>query len=266
MRGCGIYRHMQLLFTYFTVSVLGLLFGSFMAAWIYRQCANTSILRGRSACTTCQANIAWYDNIPVISFVCLRGACRSCRAPISKKYLFVELSTALVFLVVTLVHAQGGIDSMFLARDLMITFFLLFIFFYDLWYMEIWSEQTVYPAIALFILSVLLGWQSPTTMLIGAAVGGGVFYAQFAFSKGQWVGGGDVRLGLFMGVILGWPLIVLALMMAYVLGAIIVLPFLITKKVQMAAKIPFGTYLTVATFAMMLWGDMIWAWYRNLIF
>ena len=258
---------MRLFFIYSTVGVVGLLFGSFMAAWIYRQCENTSILRGRSACTSCQAVIAWYDNIPVVSFLCLRGRCRSCQTDISKKYPLIEVLTAILFLFVTFFHVQGGfLSPPLLARDLVIVFFLLYVFLYDLWYMEIWSEQTVYPAIGIFIISAFAAWEDPMNMLIAAIVGGGFFYLQYAFSRGRWVGGGDIRLGIFMGVILGWPLIVLALMMAYVLGALVVLPFLISKKTQLAAKIPFGTYLTVATFAMMLWGDIIWTWYRNLIF
>ena len=257
---------MQIFFTLFITTILGILFGSFMAAWIYRQCHNASILRGRSTCTTCQGAIAWYDNIPIVSFLCLHGTCRNCSAPISNRYLLIEAVTGVFFLFVAYIHIQSGLVPSLLARDLVITFFLLYVFLYDFWYMEIWSEQTIYPAVGIFVVSAMLGLADPQSMLIGAGIGGGFFFLQYSLSKGRWVGGGDVRLGFFMGIILGWPLIVLALMLAYVVGAFIVLPFLITKKTHMAAKIPFGTYLAVATFATMLWGDMIWAWYINLIF
>jgi prepilin signal peptidase PulO-like enzyme (type II secretory pathway) len=102
-------------------------------------------------------------------------------------------------------------------------------------------------------------------MTIGILVGGGFFLLQYAVSKGTWVGGGDIRLGMFMGVILGWPLILVALLLAYVGGTLFVLPFLIAGKKQLAGKIPFGAYLSVATVVMMFWGERLVDWYIGLL-
>jgi len=102
-------------------------------------------------------------------------------------------------------------------------------------------------------------------MLIGAAIGGGFFLAQFILSRGKWIGGGDIRLGVFMGVILGWQLTLVALFLAYIVGAIISVGLIAAKKKTLASKVPFGTYLTVTTFVSMFWGSQILNWYIHLI-
>lgn len=125
--------------------------------------------------------------------------------------------------------------------------------------------MTIHPAAILAAATVWFGWLSIPSMLVGALVGMGFFLAQYVVSKGRWIGGGDIRLGLFMGIILGWPLILVALFLAYVGGAIFVIPFLIMGKKQFASKIPFGTYLSVATVVAMFWGEKLVDWYIGLI-
>ncbi len=247
------------------IAILGLLFGSFMAAWMYRQRHGTSVAKGRSACPHCDTLIFWYDNIPVISFALLQGSCRSCGTSISWRYPITEALTGMLFLVVTTLHLQSGYDPLILARDLVIVFFLLYVFLYDLWYMEIWSEQTVYPAIALFFCSMLFGWMSVGSMLLGVCIGAGFFALQFVISRGRWIGGGDIRLGVLMGVVLGWQMTILALMLAYMIGAVVVIPMVLLGKKKMAEETPFGTYLTVSTFLVMLFGGSILTWYIQLI-
>ena len=84
-------------------------------------------------------------------------------------------------------------------------------------------------------------------------------------ARGKWIGGGDIRLGLLMGVILGWPLTALALMLAYIAGAVASIPLILAKKKKLASKVPFGTYLTLATFVTMYWGAEILGWYLELL-
>jgi prepilin signal peptidase PulO-like enzyme (type II secretory pathway) len=102
-------------------------------------------------------------------------------------------------------------------------------------------------------------------MIIGIVIGAGIFLFQYVISKGKWVGGGDIRLGMLMGVILGWPRILVALFLAYILGAIVSLVMVVFKKKELQGSTPFGTYLTIGTFVTMLWGAKIVEWYVGLL-
>ena len=104
-------------------------------------------------------------------------------------------------------------------------------------------------------------WNRWDSMLLAAFVASGFFFLQFVISKGRWIGGGDIRLGLLMGVILGWPNILVALMLAYVLGAVVGLLLVATRKADMKSAVPFGTFLTVATVVAMFYGNRIVEWY-----
>ena len=95
-------------------------------------------------------------------------------------------------------------------------------------------------------------------------VGGGFFLIQYVVSKGKWIGGGDIRLGFLMGIILGWPQILTALFIAYVLGSLISVGLLLFSKKHMSDKVPFGTFLAIATFLTMLYGQQLVHWYMNL--
>ena len=102
-------------------------------------------------------------------------------------------------------------------------------------------------------------------MLIGAIIGSGFFFLQYIISKGKWIGGGDVRLGFLMGIILGWPNILFGLFMSYILGAIAGLFLIIKNKRNIKSEVPFGTYLTLGTFIAMFWGEKIVGWYLGLL-
>ena len=240
----------------------GLIFGSFLNAWIWRTREGISILKGRSICPQCKHSLLWYENIPLVSFVIQKGRCRKCKKRISWQYLLVEFAVGLLFAFSAWFHA-GNLEL--IIRNSFILFFLTFVFVYDLRYQEIWDRMTIYPAGILAVATVWFGLVSIPTMLLGAFVGMGFFLAQYVVSKGRWIGGGDIRLGLFMGIILGWPLILLALFLAYVGGALFMVPFLILGKKQFASKIPFGTYLSVATVVAMFWGKYIVDWYITLL-
>jgi prepilin signal peptidase PulO-like enzyme (type II secretory pathway) len=97
------------------------------------------------------------------------------------------------------------------------------------------------------------------------AVGGGFFLLQYLVSRGKWIGGGDVRFGVMMGVLLGWPNILVALFIAYVLGAVVAVPLLIFKKKKMKSEVPFGAFLAIGTAAAMFWGSWIVNWYVGMI-
>lgn len=248
------------------IFLIGLAVGSFLNAWVWRTWQNIKITNGRSMCPHCHRQLAWFENIPLFSFIVLSGRCRVCKNKISWQYPIVELVMGLLFLVAAAV--DGSCTDVLrpeLVRDWIIVFILAFIFLYDLNYGEILDGSTIPASIVLFAFSVAMRWQTWQSMAIGVAVGAGFFWLQYVTSRGKWVGGGDIRLGLLMGVILGWPNIVFALMLAYVLGAVVSLILIALKKKDMKSETPFGTYLAVATFIAMLWGDKIVGWYLSLL-
>ncbi len=254
----------MLLCTYMVITFFftGILFGSFLNAWIWRTKEGMSVLKGRSICPACKKSLTWKENIPLVSFFLQRGKCSECKQKISWQYPIIELCIGIIFAFVAWFHAE---NLEFIFRDAFILFFLAFVFIYDLKYQEIWDRMTIHPAAVLAVASIWFGWLSIPSMLIGILVGMGFFLLQYLVSKGRWIGGGDIRLGLFMGIILGWPLILLAIFFAYVGGAILVLPFLIMGKKQFASKIPFGTYLALSTAVTIFWGQHILDWYLGMI-
>jgi prepilin signal peptidase PulO-like enzyme (type II secretory pathway) len=253
---------------YILLFALGLIMGSFLNAWEWRLSVGKNVAKGRSMCPKCEHQLAWYDNIPAVSFLLLRGACRHCKAKISWQYPVVEIVTGLLFVFVFCFHGVQGLgtgDWVLVIRDLFITYFLLAVFLYDLKHQLIYDRMTLLPAGILFVYYLVTNHQSLVSMLLGVIIGGGFFLAQYLVSNGKWIGGGDIRLGVFMGVILGWPLILVALFLAYIIGAGVSVPLLLLKKKSFASKVPFGTYLVVGTFIAMFWGRELLDWYIGLI-
>lgn len=242
------------------VFVAGTVVGSFLNVVILRTRAKTSVADGRSKCTSCQTALSPRDLVPVLSFCALRGKCRSCKVPISIQYPLVELSAGLLFL---LAFLNDGLGLSFV-RDLAFSSVLLVIFVFDLRYMEIPDRFTVPAMVFALIANLYLGvaWWS---LALGAIAGGGFFLAQFVLSKGKWIGGGDIRLGALMGLMLGLSSTVAALFVAYVVGAIYAAWLLATKRASAESQVPFGTFLAVATVVVMLVGDQIVGWYLGLI-
>jgi len=253
---------------YITISALfGLSFGSFLNSFEWRLKQGRSVLKERSMCPSCGMPVRWYDNIPVISFVILGGRCRDCQVKFSWQYLAVELWMGLVFVFIFWFEFNAvQYFSPVIFLQWFIVWVLTFIFIYDLKYMEVVDSVTLGAAGIIFILGGFVFWNNFTSMLIGVAIGAGFFLLQFVISKGKWVGGGDIRIGLLMGVILGWELLLVALWIAYVIGAIVGVGLLITKKKGMKSEVAFGTFLTVATFFTMFWGEPIIDWYLRLIY
>ena len=251
---------------YIFIFLLGIIFGSFIAAWVWRAHAEKSMWAGRSHCVACQYTLQASDLIPVASFLFLKGKCRSCETPISKHYFFTEIFTGVVFLGLAVFY--GGsfffLSPVFLFA-LLGSIFLIAIFVSDLLYQEIPFEMTLVPTILLFILALGLGLSPWQDMILGAIIAGGFFLLQCALSKGKWIGFGDVVLGILMGIILGWQGTLLALFLAYVGGALISVVLLLRKRADRKTPLPFGVFLTVATCIAFLWGEIIIDWYLSLL-
>lgn len=255
---------MLLLPHYIILFILGAMFGSFVNAWVWRTRKNIKMFStDRSVCPKCKKMIVWYDNLPILSFIFLGGKCRRCKKSISWQYPLVELWVGVVFVLLGYVHGVMGVE---IVRDMSISVILTYIFLYDLLYTEILDSITLPSGLILFVLAFIFGWHSFWSMLIAIIIGAGFFLFLYAVSKGKWIGGGDIRMGLLMGIVLGWPNILLALMIAYVSGAVISMILVGLKKKKFKGETPFGTYLSVATFITLICGDAIVKWYLQLIY
>ncbi|MBT4403010.1 prepilin peptidase [Candidatus Falkowbacteria bacterium] len=246
--------------------IFGAIIGSFLNVVIYRTYHNKFFLKARSFCPKCKKMIALYDNIPILSFIFLRGKCRHCKTGISLQYPIVEFITGLLFVIIFFVNHQLPVTnyqlSISLFRDLFITSVLIIIFVQDLkWYIVL--DKIILPAtLVAFLINLFLGL-SFRSLLLAMFIAGGFFLLQFVISKGKWIGGGDIRLGLFMGASLGFPEILIALFLAYILGSFIGIFLIIIGKKKMSSKLPFGTFLAPATLITLFCGDKILEWYLS---
>jgi prepilin signal peptidase PulO-like enzyme (type II secretory pathway) len=179
--------------------------------------------------------------------------------------LFTALSLVLVFIKIipSDIYQATYLQWFALLNWWIATAFLILIFVYDFKYYLV-ADVVVLPAAAIaFVFNLVLGvdiWK----LLLACVVGAGFFLLQFVISKGKWIGGGDIRIGLFMGALLGWPNILLALILAYTIGSIISIFLILGKQKQWTDRVPFGTFLTIATFASLLYGSEIIKWYFKL--
>ncbi len=236
--------------------VLGTAIGSFCNAVIYRLHVGDSPWRGRSYCPHCKHPLAIVDLVPLLSFLVLHGRCRYCQQPIAGQYFWVELAMGLLALGMVW---RFGI-SLEAVVGIVMSAFLLVIFVYDLRHQLILDRVSL-PAMVVALVGSLVIGREPLSLLVGAIVGAGLFFLQFALSKGRWIGGGDIRLGAALGLMLGWPLVGVSLVLAYFSGAIVALGMILTKRKSWTSAVPFGTFLSAGGVATFLWGNDILQWY-----
>ncbi len=247
------------------IFIFGLIIGSFLNCLIYRLHKNKSMM-GRSFCPKCKKQISWYDNIPILSFLFLNGRCRYCKQKISWQYPLVEFITGILFVIAFIVEFSifQNQDILMLFRNWFIISVMIIVFIYDLkWYL-ILDIITLPASLILLIWNLYLGmnWQN---MLISVIIGIGFFLSQFLISRGKWIGGGDIRLGMLMGLSLGWPMILVAIILAYFIGSIVSILLILFKKKKFSSKIPLGIFLSTATVITLFWGDIILNWYLNIL-
>jgi prepilin signal peptidase PulO-like enzyme (type II secretory pathway) len=261
---------MGIIYLFFS-PLLGLIIGSFLNCLIWRLHIHES-LRGRSHCRMCKKMIAWYDNIPVLSFLHLKGKCRHCKSTISWQYPVVEAVTAVLFTLafVRLTSLHGMVETwqwqtwLLLVRDWILLSSLVVIFVTDALWFLIFDELVLPVTIILGGINLALGvsWQN---LLLSVTIGSGFFISQFVLSRGRWIGGGDIRLGLLLGIALGWPLIVPTIFLAYILGAIVGIGLLIGRQKRWGSMLPLGTFLAVSAVIILFYGEGLIDWYLQLI-
>lgn len=261
---------------YSLIIILGLVVGSFLSALTYRLPRNKSVTFGRSFCDHCKRKIRWYDNIPLISYLALRGECRNCSKKISLRYPLIELFTAVLFLVFTytLFNCKDTLNSEILCdlRSLLgnwVIPYLLFIlsmvitiFIIDLEHKIIPDNIVFYLFIVTFL--VFLASSSPTLIpRLVSAFGSSMFLLLIhLLTKGRGMGLGDVKLALFVGLLLGWPKTLTWLYLSFVIGALIGLMLIMFKKAKFGKQIPFGPFMILSLIITLIWGNF----FNGLIF
>jgi leader peptidase (prepilin peptidase) / N-methyltransferase len=245
-----------------TLAVFGLIVGSFLNVCIYRLPRKQSVNWPGSRCTACDRPLSWYENVPVLSWVALRGRCRTCRERISVIYPLVELITAGLFVAGYLIY---GLTPL-LAVRIAFACAMVVLFAIDLRHHLLPNVITV-PGIAIgFALSLFLppGWKSA---LIGLLAGGGVL---FAIAEGYYrlrgiegLGMGDVKMLSMIGAFLGWKLMLVTLILGSFAGSIIGLGVIALGRGGMKAALPFGTFLAVGALTAAVVGDPIVEWYTG---
>lgn len=235
------------------VFLFGAIVGSFLNVCIYRLPRKESILWPASSCPVCKHPIQYWQNIPILSFIALKGKCSNCKTRIPVTYPLVELLTGLLLAVI---WTLDGFSFSFLSHAILILF-LLPISFIDLNHKLILNVLT-FPAIVIGLaLAVLLQSVSLTEAMLGLFLGGGFLWLVGLLGntlfKQESMGGGDIKLGAMIGVFLG-PQVVVALFLAFFLALPAVAIGLLTKKLRMGSTLPFGPFIALATVLLICFG------------
>ena len=240
--------------------LLGLSVGSFLNVCIYRLPRGESLAYPPSRCPRCGKRLAWYDNVPVVSWLVLRGRCRQCRAPISPQYPIIEALTALLALLVVLMTPPGAL----LASRLILTVILIVLFMIDLEH-QILPNVITLPGIAVGLAFSLFTFPGPVNSILGILLGAGILYgiaaAYYALRKEEGMGMGDVKMLAMIGAFLGWRAVLLTLIMASFAGSVVGVALMSLQRGGMKYALPFGTFLAIGAFIAMLVGERILAWY-----
>jgi leader peptidase (prepilin peptidase) / N-methyltransferase len=242
------------------VGLTGLCIGSFLNVCIYRLPLKQSVVAPRSRCPNCGYWLTWKDNLPLVSYAALGGRCRSCKAPISLRYPLVEALTGGLFL---WHFAVFGLTPLFYVR---VAFgcALLVLFAIDLEH-QILPDRITLPGIVLGFACSLVLPPGPIESLLGIIAGGGVLWGiaevWYRLRKVEAMGFGDVKMLAMVGAVLGVRLVILTFILSSMLGGLVGVLLLATRRADMATKVPFGTMLAVAALIASLYGDAMVAWY-----
>jgi len=244
--------------------VLGAVVGSFLNVCIYRMPSEESVVFPPSHCPNCDYRIRWYDNLPILSYLFLKGKCRSCGTRISPQYPVVELLNGLLSLALFLRFGPGLIFAVlfvFCSSLVVVTFI-------DLEH-QIIPDSITLPGIVIgFIISFFipqLGWFNS---LIGIVAGGGslllIAQGYELVAKKEGMGGGDVKLLAMMGAFLGWKAIIFIIFSASLVGSVIGVSLMMAQKKDGTLAIPFGPFLASGAVLYIFYGNRIIHWYLTM--
>jgi leader peptidase (prepilin peptidase)/N-methyltransferase len=240
--------------------LVGASIGSFLNLCIDRLPEHESIVSPRSRCGSCGKALAAVDLIPVISFLALRGRCRHCDAPIPRRTLVVELGTCLLFGLIWL--RLGGTAGAALVAAYSAV--LIVIIGIDLEHHKV-PNRLIYPAIALaFVTAPLIGGEELKTMLKGGAIGL-LALSVIRMATAGGMGMGDAKLAAFIGLVVGYPYILLALLISFVVGGLIAGGMLVARRINRHDQIAFAPFLSLGAIITMLYGpEILQFWMRGI--
>ena len=244
------------------VAAIGLLIGSFLNVCIVRWPAEESVVRPRSRCPQCGNLIAWYDNIPVVSWLVLRAKCRHCKLPIPVRYPLVELAVGVIWGLVAW-HYGANVEAL---RAALFGTILLGIAVCDAREYIIPDEFSVGGIVLGIALAVAGGWLPWPQALLGAAIGFTLLWVVAWLGTkllGQdAMGGGDIKMLAMIGAFLGWQGVLLTLFLGATLGTLIFLPLKLAGREKL---VPFGIFLAIGAAACWVVGPAILDWYMSLM-
>lgn len=244
--------------------IFGAVVGSFLNVCICRMPKNESVVSPPSHCPNCDYRIRWYDNIPLVSYLLLKGRCRGCRTPISVQYPLVEFINGLLTLLLFLRYGPS------------LTFLALFIFcsalvvitFIDLEHQIIPDEISLSGIVLGFVCSFFLPGLGWLNSLVGIILGGGslllVAYIYQWLTGKDGMGGGDIKLLAMMGAFLGWKAVPFIIFASSLVGSIVGITIMLVQKKDSKLAIPFGPYLAFGAVLYIFYGRQIIQWYLSI--
>jgi leader peptidase (prepilin peptidase)/N-methyltransferase len=242
------------------LALLGLSVGSFLNVCVHRLPRRQSLVHPGSRCPHCGYELRWYDNIPVLSYLLLRGQCRKCRQPIAIRYPALELVTLILFLV----HGAVFGWTALLAVRLVFACAMVVLFAIDLEHHLLPDAVTLPGIVAGLLVSTVLP-PGLLDSLLGLLIGGGVLWligeAYFRYSGQEGMGGGDVKMLAMIGAFLGWKLVLVTLVLSSVAGSLIGLLVIAFRRGGLKYALPYGTFLALGALAASLVGERLVNWY-----
>jgi leader peptidase (prepilin peptidase)/N-methyltransferase len=248
----------------FFIFWFGAIWGSFSNVVIYRMPKGESVVTPRSRCPSCSNPIQWYDNIPIISWLILRGKCRKCSAKISARYPLVEFLTGLIFALIFLKYGHQWVTLEYLV----FAWGLITVSFIDLDLMILPDKFTL-PGIVLGLAGAALNperefWPALAGMLMGGGFLWLIAYLYLLLRKEEGMGGGDIKLLAWIGAVLGWTSIPFVVLGSSIIGSVVGLVLAARSEAGLKSVIPFGPYLALAAIVYLLGGAAIGDWYISL--
>jgi leader peptidase (prepilin peptidase) / N-methyltransferase len=247
----------------FAVAALGLIVGSFLNVCIYRLPKRVSVVWPASRCAECDRPLAWYENVPLVSYAVLRGRCRTCGARISLRYPLVEAITMCVFLLHWLIWGP----QLILIPRLLFACALIVLFAIDLEH-QILPNAITLPGIIVGLLCSLAWPPGLLASLAGVAFGGGILWliaeVWLRLRGVEAMGFGDVKMLAMVGAFLGIKLVALTFVLSSLIGGVIGIIVIASRRGSLATAVPFGTMLAAAALIASLQGDALIRWYLSL--
>lgn len=260
------------------VFILGLAVGSFVNVVVMRTLAGEDFIRGRSRCDYCRRPLSWYEMIPLLSFLVLRGRCRSCGHEIDIMHPLIELIVGILFVWWWLIGfaffqltANLSLQIVQPAFWLLAALLLLIISLVDTisYYIPNWAIQGLWWLVISYRLFLTWqGWYQPTDFawsMLGAGLLLLFFLALWLVTKGKGFGFGDVKLIFPLALVMGWPNMIIGVWLAFVVGAFVGILLLLRGKKTMKQPLPFGPFLVIGAFLSLLYGDTLLSWYLSLL-